>query len=55
MCLIPPAFFALGGRWIDQRLGLHLPVATFVGLFFALFVVYRLMLREAARYRTLFS
>jgi hypothetical protein len=55
LCFIPSVSCALAGRWIDKRLGFSLPVATLVGLFIALFVVYQLMLREANRYRTLFS
>ena len=55
LCFLPSAFFAYVGRWIDTRLGFSLPIATLVGLFLALYVVYLLMLREAKRYRTFFS
>lgn len=55
LCILPSTFFAYAGRWIDARFSFLSPVATLVGLFLALYVVYRLMLREAKRYRTFFS
>ncbi len=55
LCTVPSVVFALAGRWIDHKLDLHWPVATLVGLVLALVVVYRLVLREADRYRAFFS
>lgn len=55
LCTVPSIVCALAGRWIDHKLDLHWPVATLGGLILALGIVYRLVLREAERYRAFFS
>lgn len=55
LCFIPSAGFAFLGRWIDRRFDIGWPMATVLGLFFSLYVIYRLMLKEAKRYRAFFT
>ncbi len=55
LCAVPSVLFAFLGRWIDKQWSLSFPVATLSGLILALLVIYRLVLREAARYRAFFS
>lgn len=55
LCLAPSAVCALLGRWIDKTFQFTWPFATVLGLFLSLYLIYRLMLREAQRYRELFS
>lgn len=54
LCLLPPTVFGLAGRWVDHHLRGEWPVGSIIGLFLAMYVTYRLMLREAARYKDLF-
>ncbi|MBP9762913.1 AtpZ/AtpI family protein [Patescibacteria group bacterium] len=55
LCLIPSVVCAFLGRWIDKHFHLAWPFATVLGLFLSLYIIYRLMLREAQRYRQFFS
>lgn len=55
LCLLPPTVFGLAGRWVDHYLRWHLPVGSITGLLFALYITYKLMAREADRYKELFS
>lgn len=49
---LPTTLFALGGRWLDHKLGMS-PWFTIIGFFLALFLSSVLIIREAKQYQDL--